>query len=114
MLALFSKSSGKPQVRRPFGNNSSYDTKEQPARALFALKAFRVFFSFDAEGTKEKEKAYSLLNFKLEGKCRYPANSSAFIKYYCTSIRCINYGSSVPSSKTAYSSAPSIEPGEFS
>lgn len=34
MLALFSKfSSGKPQVRRPFGNNSSYDTKEQPAHA---------------------------------------------------------------------------------
>lgn len=30
---------------------------------LFALKAFRVVFSFDAlnEGTKEKEKAYSLL-----------------------------------------------------
>lgn len=37
MLALFSKSkfsSGKPQVRRPFGNNSSYDTKEKPARAV--------------------------------------------------------------------------------
>lgn len=34
------------------------------------------------------------ISFKLEGKCRYPANSSAFIKSYCTSIRCINYGSS--------------------